>query len=361
MKICIVVDNLNPNVGWGRLALKISDEFKKNGHKVGFVVEKRPQGISDQNLVVPLRLSLENILRLPKTLLAIRGFINTYDVVLCYDVNPNGIILNLANLGQKKKIVIHALGTYSLFGHGTSVRNFFMRWSYRRAKKILVISEFTKREIEKSDFKLDGAVIIPVGVDIDYFYPDSSGEKILPYPFILTVAAFKNRKGHHFTIPAFSLIAKEFPDLKYVVIGDKSLWPYYKKIEDMVEDMNLKDRVVFMNKVGDEDLLRYYRDAKLYVQTSATETDSIEGFGMVYLEASACGIPTIGAYNTGAEAAIKNNETGILVKHDPKDIADAMRKILTDENFASKLGSNGIKWAEKFNWSSVASTYLENM
>lgn len=361
MKICIVVDNLDPNVGWGRLALKVADGFKKNGHEVGFIVEKKPKSISDKNLIVPLRLSLKNILRLPVTLLAIRNFINIYDVVLCYDVNPNGIILNLANFGQNRKIVIHALATYSLFGNKTPIRNFFMRWAYRRAKKILVVSEFTKREIEKSGFKLNRSVLVPVGVDTNYFHPTPPRERILPYPFILTVAAFKHRKGHHFTIPAFGLIAKEFPDLKYVIIGDKSMKFYYKEIEKMVEELNLKDRVVLLDKVKDDDLLRYYNDAKLYVQISATEPDSIEGFGMVYLEANACGIPTIGAYNTGAEAAINNNETGLLVKHDPQKIADAMRKILENENFAKELGDNGIKWAEKFNWSNVVHMYLDSM
>lgn len=361
MKICVVVDNLDPNVGWGRLALKVADGFKKNGHEVGFIVDKKPKNISDKNLVIPLRLSFKNILRLPMILLSIRNFINAYDVVLCYDVNPNGIILNLANLGQKRKIVIQALATYSLFGHKTPIRNFFMRWAYRRAKKILVVSEFTKREIEKSGFKLNRSVLVPVGVDTDFFHPVLANERILPYPFILTVAAFKHRKGHHFTIPAFGLIAKEFPDLKYVIIGDKSLQSYYKKIEDMVEELNLKDRIILLDKVKDNDLLRYYRNAELYVQTSATETDSIEGFGMVYLEANACGIPTIGAYNTGAEAAIKNNETGILVKHNPQEIADAMRKILTDKSFSKMLGDNGIKWAEKFNWPNVVRMYLENL
>lgn len=361
MRICIVVDNLDPHTGWGRLALKVAAGFKNNGHEVGFIIEKKPKNINDRNLSVPLKLSIKNILRLPAILLLIRNFINAYDVVLCYDVNPNGIILNLANLGQKRKIVIHALATYSLLGRGKPVRNFFMRWAYRRSKKILIVSEFTKREIEKSGFKLRDAVIVPVGVDISYFHPILSKERMLPYPFILTVGALKDRKGYHFTIPAFGLIVKEFPDLKYVIIGGKSMLSYYKMVGDMLKNLGLKDKLVFLDKVKDDDLLRYYNDAKIYVQTSATEPDSIEGFGMVYLEASACGIPTIGAYNTGAEGAIKNNETGILVRHDPKDIADAMRKILTDENFSKKLGNNGIKWAEKFNWPNVVRAYLENM
>ena len=298
---------------------------------------------------------------MPVTLLLIRNFIKDYDVVLCYDVNPNAIILNMANLGQKRKVVIHALATYSLFGERTPVRNFFMRWAYRRAKKVLVVSDFTKRQIEKWGFKLKGSVIVPVGVDTDFFHPLTSKEKILPYQFILTVGALKHRKGYHFSIPAFGSIAQEFPGLKYVIIGDRGMQSYHQKIKNLVHELNLDDRVLFLEKVKDEDLVRYYNDAELFILTSVTEPDMVEGFGMVYLEANACGTPTIGAQNSGAEAAIVNNSTGILVKHDQREIANAMRKILTDEKLSQELGNNGVQWAGKFSWQNVAQIYLDNL
>ncbi|MEK7604163.1 MAG: glycosyltransferase family 4 protein [Patescibacteria group bacterium] len=360
MRICIVVDNLNPKVGWGRQALNVSEQFRAYGHDVGFIVEKE-DSLNFPQLAVPLRLSVKNLLFLPLTLLRIRNFIKTYDVILCYDVNPNAIILNMANLGQKRKVVIHALATYSLLGRGTPVRNFFMRWAYRRAKKVLVISEFTKRQIEKSGFKLTGEVIVPVGVDTNFFHPILSDEKIAQYPFVLTVGALKPRKGYHISIPAFKVIAEEFPDLKYVIIGYQNMASYFKELKDLVADFGLKDRVIFLEKISDNDLLKYYNSAELFVMTSITEPDTVEGFGMVYLEAGACGTPVVGAYNTGAEAAISDNINGFLVKHDPVEIANAMRKILLDKNLAKILGTNGIKRAKEFNWDNIAKLYLKNL
>ncbi len=360
MKICIVVDNLNPSSGWGRLALKAAEGFRIRGHTVGFIVGKEGAESNAPKLVVPLRLSSLNLLRLPVTLSLIRNFIKDYDIILCYDVNPNAIILNMANLGQKKKVVVHALATYSLLGKRTPIRNLFMRWAYHRAKKVLVVSDFTKRQIEKGDFRLKESVIVPVGVDTDFFHSLPTGNRILPYPFILTVGALKHRKGYHLSIPAFGSIAQEFPELKYVIIGDQGMRSYYQKMKNLVRELNLNDRVLFFEKVDDKDLIRYYNDAKLFVLTSVTEPDTVEGFGMVYLEANACGIPTIGAQNSGAEAAIVNSSTGILVKHDPKDIADAMKKILTDEEFARTLGNNGIQWAHRFSWPNVVQAYLDN-
>jgi len=361
MKICVVVDNLDPSAGWGRLASKIAEGFEDAGHEVVFITEKTPKS-KKSNLVLttPLRLSFANLLRLPLTLFSIRNFIDNCDIVLCYDVNPNGIMLSLANFGGKRKIIIHALATYSIFGSKTPIRNVFMRWVYRKAKKTLVVSEFTKREIEKNGFRLDNSAIVPVGVDINYFHPNLHKERILPQPYILTVAAFKHRKGHQYTLPAFGLISRDFPDLKYVIIGDKSMRSYYYEVEESIKRLNLQDRVLLLDKVNDDDLVRYYNSAELYVQISATEAYTIEGFGIVYLEASACGIPTIGALNTGAESAIKDGKTGILVRQDPEDIARAMRKILSDKEYAKQLGSNGIAWAAEFNWPKVVNAYLDN-
>lgn len=362
MKICIVVDNLSPYAGWGRLALKIAESFRVYGHDIGFIVGKRTTGLGASNLAAPLKLSsLKNLLRLPFTLLLIRNFIKSYDAVFCFDVNPNAIILNMANLWQRRKVVIYALGTYSLFGDGTLIRNFFMRWAYRRAKKVLVVSGFVKRQIEKSGFKLKKDVIAPVGVDVNFFHPFLSEEKILPYPFILTVGALKSRKGYYFSISAFGLIAQEFPELKYVIIGNQEIQSYYQEMKELVHGLKLDNRVIFLEKIEDEDLVRYYNDAELFILTSVTEPNAVEGFGMVYLEASACGTPTIGAYNTGAEAAIMNNSTGILVKHNQQEIAGVMRKILTNKNLSDELGNNGIKWANKFNWPNVARIYLKNL
>jgi len=357
-----VVNNLNPKVGWGRMALKVAESFIEKGHEVGFITEKKVSEKTPPRLTVPLRTpSLNNFLRLPFILTRIRSFIKSYDFVLCYDVNPNAIILNLANLGQKRKIVIHALATYSLLGHGTPLRNLLMRWAYRRAKNIFVVSEFTKREIEKSGFKLDKYVVVPVGVDTNYFHPILLEEKILAYPFILTVGALKHRKGYHVSIPAFGLIAKEFPDLKYIVIGSQGLIDYYGKLKNIVAELGLNDRVIFLEKISDEEILKYYNSAELFLMISTTDPDSVEGFGMVYLEAGACGIPVVGAYNTGAEAAIVDNVTGFLVKPDPVSVANAMRKILSDKDLAKKMGEAGMRRAKEFDWARVSELYLKHL
>jgi len=173
----------------------------------------------------------------------------------------------------------------------------------------------------------------------------------------LTVGAVKPRKGYHLSIPAFKLITDEFPDLKHVIIGYQSMVSYVNEIKNMVAKLGLRDRVIFLQNISDEDILKYYNDAELFLMTSTTDPDSIEGFGMVYLEAGACGTPVVGAYNTGAEAAILDNVNGLLVNHEPGDIARAMRKILSDKDVADRMGQEGIKRAQEFSWSRVADLY----
>ena len=360
MRTCIVVDNLDPNAGWGRLALKVADGITKKGHAVGFISEKKSEGIGNPNLVVPLKLSFNNILRLPSTLLAIRTFIANYDVVLCFDVNPNGIILNLANLGQKRKIIIHALATYSIFGHGTPIRNLFMRWAYHRSVKNLVVSEFTKKQIEQGGFKLSKCAIVPVGVDTHVFFPLSSQQSRLPYSYILSVGALKPRKGYHISILAFKLATKEFPEIKYVIVGDQSMASYFDSLKKFIHEHELNDRVIFLEKISDSELVNYYRSASLFVLTPLTTTDAFEGFGMVYLEASACETPVIGTYDSGAEAAIIDEYNGLLVKPEPEEVSSAMQKLLHNPDLAKTFSSNGLKRSAEFDWEKVVDLYITN-
>lgn len=361
MNICIVVDNVNPKIGWGRLAAKVAERFRAHKHNVGFIVERGAVEPGTRTLVVPLRLaSFKNFLWLPLTLWRIRRFMKPYDIVLCYDVNPNAIIMNLANLWQKRKIVIHALATYSLLGRGVPVRNFLMRWAYRRAIKTLVVSEFTRWQIEQSGVRLHGCAIVPVGVDTEVFTGGIATERPVLFPYILSVGALKNRKGFHISIPAFSLIARDFPNLKYLIIGNQELSSYVRKIRSLIKELGLEDRVILIEKVSDAELVRYYRSAALFVLTPVTTPDAFEGFGMVYLEAGACGKPVIGTYHSGAEAAIIDEYNGLLAQPEPKEISMAMKKILRDEYLSKTLGDHGIQRAAEFTWANVAHLYLKN-
>lgn len=353
-RLCIVVDNLNPHAGWGRLAGEIAQRFEQQGWHVGFIVsggDCPANGIS-----IPMRKSTPLAFgRLVQSLARVRSFIKDFDIVLCFDINPYGVLISIAGLGLKTKIVIDALGTYSLFTQSW-VRNALISWAYSHADGVLIVSEFVRRSIEKNGFKFKAYHIVPVGVDTQKFLnvsPIEYGDT----PYILSVGGVKRRKGYHLTVSAFSILATKYPKLRYVIVGAMGDGEYAKQIEKIIKENGLENRVVFKSGVSDSELTALYAGAEIYVQTSVTDEDAVEGFGMSYLEASSCGTPTIGARDSGAEAAIEDGITGFLVEHDPEDIARAMSRILEDHELSERMGKAAVLHAKDFSWERIANRY----
>lgn len=356
MKVCFVLNNLDSGAGWGRLAINAAEAFRNLGNQIGFIIEngQAKEGV----IVLPMKLNFSNIFRLPISLWKIRQFASRYDIVVCYDPNPYGIIVSLACIGLHTRVVVYAIGTYSLMG-SSKIKNLLMSWAFNSADKVFVVSDFLRQQIERSGFQLKNYTIVPVGVDINYFKLTHDIDRPVD-PYIISVGALKHRKGYHISIPAFKLIADVYPDLKYIIVGRKDLVSYFHKLQVLVKELDLEKRIVFLEKITDKELVQYYNQALLFLLTPVTTTEALEGFGMVYLEAGACGKPVIGTIGTGAEAAIIDGETGFLTEGNPASIAGAMDKILRDEELAIQLGLNGIRRADQFSWENLAKIYQAN-
>ena len=108
-------------------------------------------------------------------------------------------------------------------------------------------------------------------------------------------------------------------------------------------------------------MIKLYYQADIFLLTPVTiNNNDFEGFGLVYLEAGACGKSVIGTYNCGAEDAIVNNITGLLVpQNDIKATAKAILKLLDNPGLAKRLGENGKKRAKEMDWNKVVKKYIE--
>jgi len=142
-----------------------------------------------------------------------------------------------------------------------------------------------------------------------------------------------------------------------LIIGDGAL---RKELEDLVKKLKLSEHVIFVGYIAheDEDLLKYYTACDVFIMPSREikEKGDVEGFGIVYLEANACGKPVIGGKSGGVVDAIEDGVTGLLV--DPQninDISKALIKLLINKEYSSELGVTGRKRVEKeFNWKNIA-------
>lgn len=256
---------------------------------------------------------------------------------------------------------------YSLFAYGLEVTKYkgipfierLMRAVLNRSSLIFAISHYTKARLE--EFGVDGKKVKVVygGVDPEFFRPGLASSQLKEKyslenkKVIVTVGRLVKRKGHDLVIEALSLLLKEVPDLVYLIVGDG---PERPRLKSLVERLKLNSNVRFATKVEDEALPYYYNLCQLMIMVNKKIGRDVEGFGLVFLEASACGKPVIGGRNGGVVDAVIDGQTGLLVDDLAKEaIARAILTLLKDEAYARKLGENGRQRVLKeLNWQELS-------
>lgn len=357
MRVVIVVDTLDTRSGWGRLAREIGNRIEDRNHTVEYITQSG-EDAEGVHLLKMRGFSLRDPMTPVRTLLGMRNVFTKSDAVLCIDVNPYGILSLFALLGLKKVFVLYAIGTYSLFTRNRWL-NVGMRNVYRRASKVFFVSQFVKDKIESDKYISKNSAIVPVGVDVSRFSTLAQTVQSAEIgDYIISVGPLKYRKGYHISIRAYALLAKKYPKLNYVIVGGKATGPYAEELLDFIEKSCLTERIVFKNDVTDTELVQLYSNAKLFFLTPISNDSNIEGFGMVYLEAGACGLPVIGTHDSGAEAAIEDGVSGILVNPNVEEVAGAIELVLNDSLLAQRLATGGAKRAKHFSWDSIIDTHL---
>ncbi len=198
--------------------------------------------------------------------------------------------------------------------------------------------------------------ILP-GVDTELFTPGPRPEALARRhgiesgPVILTVSRLTMRKGHDLVLKALKFL-EDYADIYYMIVGEGD---DRHRLERLVAGYGLAERVIFAGRVSGEELPDYYRLANLYVMPNREVpevTDSIEGFGISFIEAAACGKPAIAGASGGTAAAVLDNQTGFLVDpSDPHALADRIRFMLDNPDVAKQMGRRGRERVERnFDW-----------
>src|SRR5699024_9441645 len=127
-----------------------------------------------------------------------------------------------------------------------------------------------------------------------------------------------------------------------------------KELQQLASNLGIAASIQFVGSVPHyhPDLIHYYNACDVFVHPSKTEKFNVEGFGIVFLEANACGKPVIGTFSGGIPSAVIDGETGILVKEqDPKALAEAIIRLFDEPGLAAQMGSNGRQRVEHTaNW-----------
>lgn len=231
-------------------------------------------------------------------------------------------------------------------------------WSvYRRADLIIANSCFTYGLLIDNGIKEENIVVAYPGTDPERFKPTVRDDALIARyglngrQVLLSVGRLTPRKGQDMTLRALPNVLKHFPDLVYVIAGTGE---YECKLRELARELGVDSSVRFVGNVASENLAGLYNLADIFIMANRTLKDSrdIEGFGIVYLEAGACGIPVIAGNTGGTTEAVCDNETGLIVDGDnPEQIAQAINRILGDTALRRRLGEQGRKRVcAKFTW-----------
>jgi phosphatidylinositol alpha-1,6-mannosyltransferase len=240
----------------------------------------------------------------------------------------------------------------------------------RLANRVLVSSRYTASLAERAGAGPDRIKVVWPGCDSEFFRPLAGNaelrRKLLGPHYhqraILTVGNLVARKGQDMVIRALPDLCRRVPDLVYMIAGDG---PYRGELEKLATDLGVRDRVVFIGRVQDEDLPALYSLCEVFVMASRAriEESDVEGFGIVLLEASACGKPVVGGRSGGVPDAVVDGFTGLLVDpSNPQEIADALAKLMTDHELAKRLAEQGrARVVNEFQWEMIGQEILSTL
>lgn len=189
------------------------------------------------------------------------------------------------------------------------------------------------------------------GVDVTFFRPGAGGQAVRERmglagrPVVICVSRMVPRKGQDTLIKAWPQVLAEVGDAVLVLVGDG---PYATALKRLAQRLGVGDAAIFTGPVPWAELPSYYDAANVFAMPCRTRRAGldVEGLGIVYLEASATGLPVIGGDSGGAPDAILAGESGYVVS-DVSGVVARITELLTDPAKAKAMGEKGLAWVDR--------------
>lgn len=243
------------------------------------------------------------------------------------------------------QITSHAHGNELIYHENSAgfLRKTLFKLGLNRIEEFIVPSEWTSGKLKELGVTEDKIEIIHPGIDFERFHDFnledrnySSEDKFT----LLTVGRLDERKGHKLVLEAI----KDLEDVEYLIAGSGEM---EEEIKQKTQELDIEEKVELLGYVPEEDLVQLYHESDCFIMTSQQLENSVEGFGIAYLEANACGKPVIAADTGGTSSAVKNGETGLLCQPEPKDVKKKIQEVRENpEGFHNPA----LEWAREHDW-----------
>jgi phosphatidyl-myo-inositol dimannoside synthase len=282
------------------------------------------------------------------------AWLNTAAVVEARRFRPNVVLSGHIVTSPAAWVIRKTMGVpfiQYLYFREINARPRLTRFAVRRANGVVAVSRHTAALALACGAAPERLHRIPPGVNV----PESvSSTSKSARPLILTISRLRDRyKGHDVLLQAMPLIRARVPNVLWVVVGDGRLRSAYERT---VQEQGLGAHVQFRGVVTDHERDFWLDCAHVFAMPSRQTNDGQgEGFPLVYLEAAARGLPVIAGDVEGAQEAVIDGETGLLINpNDPAALAAAIGDLLLDPGRASRLGRAGSAHARNYSWAGIA-------
>jgi len=316
-------------------------------HKLFFIEELEKRAIPFQTVAVRSKFHL-NDLRILNRVIKERAI----HLIQTHDARSDVIGLLLSKVNRKPMVA---------FAHG------WLNWSSSFSKerlyaalemqavkygqKVIVASKFMEHDLRGRGIPKSRIYHIPYGIDIDRFHPNLDGQAVrealqiaADATLIGTVGRFHPWKGQKYFIDAARIVIQKFPRARFLIVGDAAFGEharYGDRLKSFAADLGLADQLLFLGSRND--IPQVMNALDIFVLPSLREP-----FGIVAIEAQACGKPVIATQVGGIPETLRNGETGFLIQPaESRKLAEAIINLLENKTKMRQMGMAGRKRVEK--------------
>jgi phosphatidyl-myo-inositol dimannoside synthase len=371
LKILILTSEFSPAMGGiGTYAREIALAAMRLGAEVTLMAPDYERDSESDDRALPFQIQrfrggLHSMRDLPSKIRLARGQVttDTYDIVHAADW-PFFIPLALSRRRTDARLIVTV--------HGTEINETQTRLKrlaidatgvFGSRTEVTANSRYT-RDLFQKRFSIDPKQIkaIPLGVSDFWFGPRASRDTTrrahrLPDDklVIVSVARLTRRKGHHMTLAALARLPHDVRKrIVWLVVGPPGESDYVEGIRRLAKETDCDVRI--LGPLPDREIRDLYGASDFFCLTGVPDDPSgrVEGFGLVYLEAAACGLPSIATAIGGVSDAVVNDETGFLVPPSVNDIARAIERMVTAPDIRARMAEHALVHARTLSWERCA-------
>lgn len=256
---------------------------------------------------------------------------------------------------RKRRLVTYVHGEEILVSQTSRQLTMLAKRVYRDSDLVIANSESTRRILADAYPGVESLTIHP-GVDVSRYTNVVSGASRCRSEFgwpndtvvVLTLARMEARKNHAMVIRSVAKLRAEGIPVALICGGEG---PEREMLGRLVDELNVKEWVRFIGAVDEKDKPNLFSSADLFAMPSITVGAMIEGFGIVFLEAAAAGLPTVCGNTGGQGEAVLNGKSGIAVDGESLDaVANAIRRLACSVELRKEFGRAGRTWAAQNDW-----------